>query len=151
MPASRKHRVLFVCIGNACRSPMAEAITRHHAFELIEPSSAGFSPLGHLTQLTKQTLLANGYSIGRLSSKPLTRQALVNADLVVNISGESLDRYLNSAAAAGFQSGPEVENWNVEDPYGQDPAIYQRILEELESRVLLLAGRLRAGKHTVNP
>ena len=43
MTEKRKVRVLFVCIGNACRSPMAEAIARQDADELLEVQSAGFS------------------------------------------------------------------------------------------------------------
>jgi protein-tyrosine-phosphatase len=115
---------------------MAEAVARHHASELIEPSSAGFCPLGRLAQLTKLTLLANGYSVEGLSSKPLSRDALDNADLVINLSGEP--------RSLVFENPAKVEDWKVEDPYGEDPATYQRILGEIESRVLLLASRLRA-------
>jgi arsenate reductase (thioredoxin) len=121
---------------------MAEAIARHHAKDIIAPSSAGLSALGRVTDLTVKTLLANGYSIAGLSSKPFRREVLRNFDLIVNLSGEPHDRE--------FAGTVKVENWNVEDPYGQDPAIYQRILEELESRVLLLAGRLRTVQQQAN-
>jgi protein-tyrosine-phosphatase len=117
---------------------MAEAIARHHAHDIIVPSSAGMTALGRITDLTAKTLLANGYSTAGLSSKPFRRDALRNFDLIVNLSGEPHDR--------DFAGTVKVENWNVEDPYGQEPAVYQRILEELESRVLLLAGRLRSAQ-----
>lgn len=136
VPIVEKRRVLFVCIGNACRSPMAEAIARQHASDIIEPSSAGLYPLGHLAELTERTLLANGYPVDALSSKPLTRDALDDADLIINLAGVPFDRI--------FGSLPNVEDWDVEDPYGEDSATYQRILEEIESRVLSLAGRLRS-------
>ena len=42
----RRKRVLFICVGNSCRSPMAEALARHLAADVIEPQSAGISPLG---------------------------------------------------------------------------------------------------------
>jgi protein-tyrosine-phosphatase len=153
MPPTRKLRVLYVCIGNACRSPMAEAITRHHAPELFEPSSAGISPLGYLTPLTVNTLLANRYSVEGLTSKPLTREALRYADLIINMSGGPIDRHFDGTPPelADHQLDHTVEDWNVEDPYGQVPATYQRILEEIESRVLLLAGRLRAQQQAANP
>jgi protein-tyrosine-phosphatase len=140
MPSASKLRVLFVCFGNACRSPMAESIARHHASDVLEPSSAGLYPLGRIATLTEQTLLANNYPIVHLHSKPLTREALEDADLIINLSGVPLDRHMNDLP----DTCAKLEHWNVEDPYGEDPATYQRILEEIESRVLLLAARLRA-------
>jgi arsenate reductase (thioredoxin) len=140
MAEAQKSRVLFVCIGNACRSPMAEAIARQHASDVIEPSSAGIYPLGRLAKTTEQTLLANGYSVAELHSKALHREILQKVDLVVNLSGESLDAFGDHTA--------KIEDWPIADPYGEDPATYQRILEELETRVLLLAASLRSHRRT---
>jgi protein-tyrosine-phosphatase len=36
-----------------------------------------------------------------------------------------------------------VEDWDVEDPYGEDLATYRRICEDIEARVEELAERLR--------
>jgi arsenate reductase (thioredoxin) len=151
MASADKVRVLFVCVGNACRSPMAEAVARQLASDIIAPSSAGLYPLGRLAPATEETLLANGYSVDGLASKPLSRTAIENADVIVNISGQSLGVLLRDWC--GFDDSvlqPNMETWNVEDPYGAHPATYQRILEELESRVLLLASRLRAGEPALN-
>jgi protein-tyrosine-phosphatase len=143
--------VLFVCIGNACRSPMAEAVARQLTSDIIEPASAGLYPLGRLSPSTEQTLLANGYSVDGIFSKPLSRTLIENTDVVINISGQSLDDLLRDLCGSDGSSLPqEIETWNVEDPYGAHPAIYQRILGELESRVLLLASRLRAAERAVN-
>lgn len=38
-------RVLFVCTGNTCRSPMAEALLRHHGEGKFEVQSAGVLPI----------------------------------------------------------------------------------------------------------
>ena len=74
MPPQRT-KVLFICLGNACRSPMAEAIARKDAVEEIEPSSAGLAPLGFVAQLTKETLMRNGYSAEDLASKAISAEA----------------------------------------------------------------------------
>ncbi|HTP68676.1 MAG TPA: low molecular weight phosphatase family protein [Dongiaceae bacterium] len=124
-----------MCIGNSCRSPMAEAVAREHASDIIEASSAGLAPLGYIAEPTASTLAANGYSADGLSSKRLSPKAIEETDLVVNLSGLPIDC---------LPSRVKVEEWRVEDPYGADTAKYQRILEEIEGRVLALAARFRS-------
>jgi arsenate reductase len=130
-----KTRVLFVCIGNACRSPIAEAVALRDASDIIAPSSAGLFPLGHIPELTLQTLLANGYSTQGLSSKPISREAWDSADVIINLSG--------GRAAPLFGQPEKVEDWDVADPYGNEPEFYQQILDEIAGQVRSLADRLR--------
>jgi protein-tyrosine-phosphatase len=134
MPA-KKLRVLFVCIGNACRSPMAEAIAKREAADVLEASSAGLYPLGEIPDETQETLSRNGYSASGLSSKPITNKTWNEADLVINLSGRIRD--------IAFDDPAKVEDWDVADPYGANPAFYQTILEQLQQRIRLLADRLR--------
>ena len=133
--SAKKLRVLFVCIGNACRSPMAEAIAKHEASDVLEASSAGLYPLGEIPEETQETLLRNGYSAVGLSSKPITNRIWNETDLVINLSGRIRD--------IAFDDPAKVEDWDVADPYGANPAFYQTILEQLEQRIRLLADRLR--------
>jgi arsenate reductase (thioredoxin) len=135
-------RVLFICIGNACRSPMAEAIARHDAANVIEASSAGLYPLGFLPKLTVETLARNGYSSEGLSSKGISRDAAQSADVIVNLSGMAIEP-LFSSSPSRLREDQRIEKWNVSDPYGEDTATYQRILKELQQRVQGLAERLR--------
>ncbi len=128
-------KVLFLCVGNACRSPMAEAIARRDAADVIEASSAGITPLGAVMLLTRKTLEANGYSIEGLSSKYISKESWAEAELVINMSGRAREML--------FADWEKVEDWKVEDPYGADPAVYQRIFEEIERRVSELTKRLR--------
>src|SRR5580704_18869276 len=85
--AKKKVRVLFVCLGNACRSPIAEAIARREARDIIDPCSAGLIPLGRIPELTFEVLLQNGYSGQGLASKPIQQDIWDSADLVINLSG----------------------------------------------------------------
>jgi arsenate reductase (thioredoxin) len=138
-----RFRVLFVCIGNACRSPMAEAVARQLASDVIEPSSAGLCPLGRLAENTERVLRANGYPSYHLESKPLRRDAMERADIIINMSGEALDCLLENGTAEDSRLAQKIEHWSIDDPFGGAPTTYQRTLEELESRILLLANRLR--------
>jgi arsenate reductase (thioredoxin) len=132
---SRRKKVLFICMGNACRSPMAESIARRDGADVIEASSAGLRPLGFVPVLTMQTLAANGYSIESLDSTPIARDMWDAADMVINMSGVPKER--------AFMDYGKVEDWDVQDPYGSDPVLYQTIYEDIQRRVARLAERLR--------
>ena len=114
---------------------MAESIARRDAADVIDGYSAGLSPLGFVPELTKQTLTQNGYSIESLDSTPVTPEVWDAADIVVNMSGIAKER--------AFTDWQKVEDWDVQDPYGEDPAVYQTIYEDINRRVAQLAGRLR--------
>jgi arsenate reductase (thioredoxin) len=130
-----RKKVLFVCLGNACRSPMAESIARRDAADVIEACSAGLTPLGFVPVLTMQTLAANGDSIEDLCSTPITRAVWDAADMVINMSG--VPKHL------AFVDYGKVEDWDVQDPYGNDPVLYQTIYEDIQRKVAQLADRLR--------
>jgi protein-tyrosine-phosphatase len=132
-----RKKVLFVCLGNACRSPMAEAIASRDAADVIEASSAGLTPLGHVERMTKQTLENNAYPVDGLDSKPVVPSAFDATDIVINMSGWPRELF--------FENPAKVEDWRVEDPYGADAALYQRIFEDIRQRVSELATRLRNG------
>lgn len=124
---------------------MAEAIAHREAPDLIEPSSAGLYPLGHVADRTVETLLANDYAVDGLASKSISRDAVRNADLIINLSGAPIDN-LFSTTPSKLRDGQQLENWDVPDPYGEDGATYQKILEEIQSRVRQLVSRLRAAE-----
>jgi protein-tyrosine-phosphatase len=114
---------------------MAEAIARYDAADVIEPSSAGLTPLGYIADLTKQTLMRNGYSVTGLTSDPLTPETADAADIIINMTGRPLE--------VNFWPLERVEDWIVEDPYGADPETYQRVLQGIKRRVNQLALTLR--------
>ncbi|HEY4816418.1 MAG TPA: low molecular weight phosphatase family protein [Candidatus Acidoferrum sp.] len=140
---TQRAKVLFICIGNSCRSPMAEAIARKDSLELMDASSAGLSPLGFVADMTTQTLLKNGYAVDGLTSKAISSEAWESADIVINMSGRARE-----FAFRNFNGHAKVEDWEIEDPYG-DAAKYQGTYESVQRRVAELARRLR--KKSVTP
>jgi len=115
---------------------MAEAIARHAAGDVMEASSAGLIALGFVARPTLNVLEERGYPAEGLHSKMLTRDALDGADLVINMSGRPLPQLANRKT--------EVEDWEVNDPYGEDPEVYRGTCQEIERRVEDLAERLRS-------
>jgi len=116
---------------------MAEAIARRDASEEIEASSAGLAPLGFVAEMTKQTLLTNGCAVEGLASKPISMEAWESADIVINMSGRAQE-----FAFRNFPGHVKVEDWEIEDPYG-DPEKYEGTYESIRRRVAELAQRQR--------
>jgi arsenate reductase (thioredoxin) len=129
-------KVLFLCIGNACRSQMAEAIAKQVAADVIEASSAGLVPFGEIPSTTVKVLAERGFSVDGQHSKPLLPEDMSAADLVINMTGRSAE------AVFGKPMTP-VEDWNVGDPYGYNLAVYRAIRDQIEASVEDLAQRLR--------
>lgn len=133
----RKTRVLFLCIGNSCRSQIAEAMARHMFPDLIEAESAGLAPLGIVAQETLAALQERGIRAEGLYSKGIAEvTSFFEPQIVVNISGRRVNGY--------FPQTKTLE-WEIQDPYGSDPEIYRQILREIEKLLNGLAGELQRG------
>lgn len=132
----RRHKVLFVCIGNICRSAMAEALARAYGSDVIEASSAGLSPAFQAHILTRSVLKEINVDIGNHVPRALAELDLAQFDLIVNISGEHLP----------VKAGVPVEVWPVQDPFGRAESEFRRVRGELEMKVMNLILRIRTGK-----
>jgi protein-tyrosine-phosphatase len=115
---------------------MAEAIARHTAADVIEPSSAGLVPFGEIPNTTVAVLQERGIAVEGQSSKPLRSEDMSAADLIVNMTGRS-------GSAIFAEPVAHLENWDVGDPYGLNLAVYRSIRDQIEARVEDLARRLR--------
>jgi arsenate reductase len=135
-PSAAPKRVLFVCVGNSCRSQAAEALARHVASDVISASSAGIAPLGRIAELTRKALAERGISMDGQYSKGLDEAEPAAAEIIVNLSG------IPGASLFGSQRA-EILDWHVEDPYGDDIEVHRQTCEEIEGRVRELADALR--------
>jgi protein-tyrosine-phosphatase len=115
---------------------MAEAIARHNASDVMEPSSAGLVPFGEIPITTLAVLDEHGISAEGQSSKPLRSEDMTAADIVINMTGRS-------GATIFTEHVPQLEDWDVGDPYGSNLAVYREIRDQIEARVDDLARRLR--------
>lgn len=130
-------RVLFVCVGNSCRSQMAEGFARHKHAGLIEPASAGLAPAGIVQPETISVMEDKGVSLEGQSPKPISLLDWQSMDLVVNMSGMPVLRHM-----AGFQGLNLM--WTVEDPIGKSLKVYIKVRDRIENLVDGLADMLRA-------
>ena len=102
--------VPFLCIGNSCRSILAEAIFNHLAPPGWKAMSAGSKPAGHLNSRAVDLLTREGISTEGACSKSWENLPLT-PDIVVTVcssaAGETCPAYLGQVVRT---------HWGVEDP-----------------------------------
>jgi arsenate reductase (thioredoxin) len=139
VPRMPVRRVLFVCIGNSCRSQMAEAFARHYGSDVLEAASAGMYPALMVAPLTGQVLKERNIGIEGHFPKDLSAVLHQPFDLVVNMSGLPLE-----------VPGADRIEWMVRDPIGQPEEVFRSVADQIESMVMRLILNLRSGFNSPN-
>lgn len=125
-----KPKVLFICLGNSCRSIMAEALTRHLCGPRWEAASAGLHPLGWVARETKAVLAEIGVNPEGLRSKGLAEINLQDYHLLVNLSEHSLKRVIPPEYSDRLIQRP------VPDPFGGSLEEYRQSLDAIKEIIL---------------
>jgi len=128
--AMPKPKVLFICLGNSCRSIMAEALARHRCGDRWEAASAGITPLGFVAPETLEVLAEVGVSPAGLYSKGLNEINLREYRLVINLSDRSLHGLIPTDSAI------EVRNRPVPDPYGCGLEVYRESRNAIQQAII---------------
>lgn len=138
----RPCRVLFVCLGNICRSPMAAAMAQDMLGAPIAAESAGLNPLHDAaTAEAVEVMRERGLDLTGHRSRDVHELDLEPFDLVVALTPAI-------AARMPHMDGPErLVVWDIDDPYGGDLAVYRSCASAIEDqlRTLPIASTAGAG------
>ena len=133
MTSGKKKRVLFVCVGNCCRSQMAEGFAAQYGSDVLVAESAGLVPAGVVVDETVRAMAARNVDISSQYSKALRVEQSAEYDLIVNISGFHLPNAVRAPSVA----------WAVPDPIGQSDEVYRQVCDQIEALVLQLISDFR--------
>jgi len=126
-------RVLFVCIGNSCRSQMAEGFARAYGSDVMVPASAGLAPATRVARDTLDAMNEKGIDLRDHFPKAIRHLGRIEFDLIINISGQKLPASMKAPA----------RDWDVEDPVGMNYEDHCDVRDEIERLVMELILELR--------
>jgi protein-tyrosine-phosphatase len=125
--------VLFVCVHNAGRSQMAAGLVGLRSHGRIHVRSAGSAPGDEVNPAVVQAMAEVGVDLRDAFPKPLTDEVVRAADVVIT---------MGCGDACPIYPGKRYEDWELDDPAGQDVAVVRRIRDEIDVRVQRLVGDL---------
>jgi protein-tyrosine phosphatase len=155
--ASGPYRACFVCLGNICRSPMAEVVLRAQLVEagldgrvVVDSAGTGDWHVGQRMNLRASTQLERrGYDGSAHRARQFDVSWLAERDLILAMDASNL---ANLRRLAGedtdyrirlFGDVAGMDGADVPDPYNGNPVEFARVLNMLESGMARLVDQLR--------
>ena len=121
--------ILYACIHNSGRSVAAKVLTQHLAGDAVQVRSAGSEPGVGVNPSVAAVLAERGLSTQDHVPALLTHDSVQDSDVVVTMGcGETCPVF----------PGKRYEDWQVEDPKGQELDVVRRIVDDVEARVRVL-------------
>ena len=153
-PMSTVNHLLFVCAGNICRSPMAEALFRdlaqsHPTLETMEVGSAGTIALnGNLPAADSVDVMRRefGLEIAPHRARTLTRHLAADLVLTLDRDTERAAQALKLRARVEMLGDYVGTGEEVHDPYGRSRRRYHEVAVQLKRLVELVVARLDASR-----
>jgi arsenate reductase len=130
-------KILFVCIGNACRSPMAEALfnleatIRHNDFIA---KSAGVRPYTHVIDKSVETMRELGVDISSHKPQSISFELIEWADKIILLDKSIPDDLVNMTQ----NKSEKIIIWDTEDPYHTSKKNFRKVRDSLHNRILEL-------------
>jgi arsenate reductase len=123
---SDKPSVLFLCVHNAGRSQMAAGWLRHLGGDRINVYSGGSEPADRINPAAVAAMAEVGIDITDEFPKPWTDEIVRSADVVIT---------MGCGDACPLYPGKRYEDWELDDPAGQDVEHVRPIRDEIRTRV----------------
>ena len=142
--------ILVVCVGNICRSPMAEALLQRalRGQDGLTVESAGLGALvGHpASEYSQELMVEMGLDISEHRARQIHPDMVRDADLVLVMEARH-KRAIDDADATARGKVYRLCEWqdrDIDDPYRQPKAAFADALEDIEEGVASWVEKIRA-------
>lgn len=159
--AARRVRILFVCMGNICRSPLAESVFRHlvrergmeERFEIDSAGTSGYHAGDPPDPRSVATARARGVAVAG-ASRPLSHRDLHDWDYLIVMDAENRAHVDQLRASAGGAArvhrlrewDPERSGLDVPDPYYGGVRGFEDVHDIVERSCIALLDHLLASE-----
>ena len=130
-------KVLFVCVENAGRSQMAEAIARAYG---VDATSAGTIPAAAVNTTVVEAMKERGFNLSSSKPKMLTNQMIEDADTVVTM-GCKVEDVCPKPLIVKMEK--KLVDWHIDNPKGKPIEDVRKIRSTIEDKVIELLGKTK--------
>lgn len=124
-------KILFVCTGNAYRSPVAEALLKH-LNPNVEADSAGISPAIPISEDASKFLMRESAQKHlKTSPESLSQKVLESYDLIVAME----TRHKEVIVSRCPQCADKIVVWSIPDPYFLPPEHTEKVFNKIKTQV----------------
>ncbi|HOJ50893.1 MAG TPA: arsenate reductase ArsC [Spirochaetota bacterium] len=130
-----KKSVAFVCVGNSCRSQMAEGFAKKYGSDILEIYSAGTEPSFSVNPTAIEVMKEKGIDIS--DQYPKTLDKIPNKiDILIT---------MGCGVVCPFIPNKLQEDWGLDDPVGKPIEFFREIRDKIEKKVIELVDRVKRG------